>query len=264
MGRLGSVVVYQGQHQTRFGLAEVVSQPPRELWNCAAFIEPLAGGHRNQAWRTRGLTQDVVFKSTIRSEAALNWLVSIQDVARRCGFVVPQMLQSANGLFADAGWTCETFVAGESVPRDGVAEVAALMTGFHAQTQGWDQRPGFLSSIALLSQDRGGDVDLAQMPSDVVALCRSAWRAVSDAAICVVHGDLAPGNVLQLPDGRFALLDWDECRVDLPLFDTAPHVPKSEAETWAHLAWEVACSWRREPDYAREMAERLRNTLSNT
>ncbi|WP_412553359.1 phosphotransferase [Shimia sp. MIT1388] len=237
-----------------------MSRPPTELWNCAAFIEPLSGGHRNHAWRTRGLPQDVVFKSTTRSKAALNWLVSIQDVARHCGFVVPQMLRSANGLLADAGWTCEAFVAGESVPHDGLAEVAALLSNLHAQTHGSDQRPGFLSSTALLAQDRGGDVDLSQMPPDVVALCRAAWRAVPDTTTCVVHGDLAPGNVLRLSDGCFALLDWDECRVDLPLFDTAPHAPKSEAETRAHLAWEVACSWTREPSYAREIAEQLRNT----
>lgn len=233
---------------------------PTELWDVQAPLEPLSGGHRNHVWRTRGLPQDVVFKSTTRSEAALNWLVSVQDVARHCGFVVPQMLQSANGLFADAGWTCETFVAGEIVPRDGLADVAALLADFHAQTQGWSQRPGFLSATGLFSHDRGGDVDLSQMPLDVVSLCRAAWRAVQDTVTCVVHGDLAPGNVLRLPNGRFALLDWDECRVDLPLFDTAPHLPKSEAETRAHLAWEVACSWQREPVYARDLTERLRNT----
>ncbi|WP_294116044.1 phosphotransferase [Shimia sp.] len=237
-----------------------MSQPPRDLWNCAACIEPLAGGHRNQAWRTRGLAQELVFKSTTRGEVALEWLGPVQDVARRCGFVVPQMLRSASGRYVDAGWTCETFVEGEVVPREGLADVAVLLTSFHAQTQGWLQRPEFLSSTGLLSQDRGGDVDLAQMPPEVVTLCRAAWRAVADSVTGVVHGDLAPGNVLQLPDGRFALLDWDECRVDLPLFDTAPHAPKSEAETRAHLAWEVACSWRREPDYGRDLVQHLSNT----
>ncbi len=236
-----------------------MTRPPIALWNVQAPLEPLSGGHRNQVWRTRGLTQDLVFKSTTRSEPALDWLVSVQDVARHCGFVVPQMVRSANGLFSEAGWTCETFVAGEVVSRDGLAEVAALLADFHAQTQGSDQRPGFLSSTALLSQDRGGDVDFSQMPPDMVALCRAAWRAVADTPTCVVHGDLAPGNVLQLPDGRFALLDWDECRVDLALFDTSPHVPKSEVEKRVHLAWEVACSWRREPSYARGLAKRLRH-----
>lgn len=237
-----------------------MSLPPVKLWGLSCSLEPLSGGHRNHVWRTRGLPQELVFKSTSRSEQALAWLCPVQDVARRCGFVVPQMVQSANGLLADRGWTCEAFVEGVLVPREALAEAAACLTNFHTQTKGWDQRPGFLSSAALLSQDRGGDVDLTQMPPDVVALCRAAWRAVPDTATCVVHGDLAPGNVLQLEDGRFVLLDWDECRVDLPLFDTAPHAPKSEAETRAHLAWEVACSWTREPTYARDMAAQLRNT----
>ncbi|SMP01144.1 aminoglycoside phosphotransferase family protein [Shimia sagamensis] len=236
-----------------------MTQPPIHLWDLCCPLEPLSGGHRNQVWRTRGLPRDLVFKSTTRGEAALNWLAPVQAVARRCGFVVPQMMRSANGWLSETGWTCETFVEGEFVPREALAEVAALLFNFHAQTQDWQQRPGFLSSTVLLSQECGGDVDLTQMPPDVVALCRAAWQALPDTPTCVVHGDLAPGNVLQLSDGRFAFLDWDECRVDLPLFDTAPHAPKSRAETRAHLAWEVACSWAREPSYARDMAERLRN-----
>lgn len=237
-----------------------MTQPPVSLWRVSASIERLSGGHRNQVWRTRGLPQDVVFKSTTRSEQALAWLSPVQDVARRCGFVVPEMMRSANGQFSEAGWTCEGFVEGEAVPRNGLAEVAAFLADVHVQTQGWDQRPGFLSSSALLSHELGGDVDLSQMPADVVALCRGAWRALPDTPTCVVHGDLAPGNVLRLSDGRFVLLDWDECRVDLPLFDSAPHAPKSKAETRAHLAWEVACIWAREPAYARYMAAQLRNT----
>ncbi len=240
-------------------MAEGLSLPPISLWGVSAALELLSGGHRNQVWRTRGLPQDVVFKSTTRSEQALDWLSPVQDVARRCGFVVPQMLRSANGRLSEAGWTCETFVVGEMIPRAGLAEIAASLSDFHTETCGWEQRPDFLSSIALISQDCGGDVDLTQMPTDVVALCRSAWLQLPEAPVCVVHGDLAPGNVLRCRDGRVALLDWDESRVDLPLFDTAPHIPRSRVERRAHLAWEVACGWQREPEYAQDLAVQLRN-----
>lgn len=234
--------------------------PPIALWGVSAPVEPLLGGHRNQVWRTRGLAQELVFKTTIRSEAAMAWLLPVQEVARDCGFDVPELRRCLNGTYVAAGWTCETLMKGAVLPRAGLSALGPSLAPFHSGTTGWLQRPGFESSQALISVPSGGDVDLTRVPADVVALCRAAWAAVQAAQLSVVHGDLAEGNVLRGPNGRIVLLDWDECRVDLALFDTAPHAPKSDAERRAHLAWEVACSWQREPEYARDLAERLRNT----
>src|SRR5215475_10775317 len=47
--------------------------------------------------------------------------------------------------------------------------------GLHELTADWPQRPGFAATRDLLSTDRGGDVDLTQMPAGAVADCRRAW-----------------------------------------------------------------------------------------
>ena len=70
------------------------------------------------------------------------------------------------------------------------------------------------------------------------------------AESCVVHGDAGGMNALVAPDGSCALIDWDEARVDDPLFD----VPADPGEERAALAWEVATCWMREPGYAKRLA----------
>jgi hypothetical protein len=53
------------------------------------------------------------------------------------------------------------------------------------------------------------------------------------------------------------LLDWDECRRDLVLFDLGHLSKVGTVERRALLAWEVACSWMIEPDHARRVAQRI-------
>jgi aminoglycoside phosphotransferase (APT) family kinase protein len=136
----------------------------------------------------------------------------------------------------------------------------------HAITIGWPQRPGFASARQLLTQDRGGDVDLAATPQPVANLIREAWLPVLDGSECTVHGDLGAGNIL-VDDDRVALIDWDEARVDVPAFDYAhlpPDVPvpvagrRSDIVT-AGVAWETATCWVAEPDYARRRLAELRD-----
>nr|WP_286193432.1 phosphotransferase [Boseongicola sp. H5] len=95
------------------------------------------------------------------------------------------------------------------------------------------------------------------MPPSLVARCRKSWSAMSGQRQAVIHGDINPGNLIRCVDGRTALIDWDECRRDLVLFDTAMLGDCSEEEQSARLAWEVACSWQLEPDYARRIASSL-------
>ena len=62
-----------------------MEQPPIEHWGVAAELRPLKGGHRNLAFRTVGLRQDLVFKFTRRSGDAMDWLLNVHDLARRAG-----------------------------------------------------------------------------------------------------------------------------------------------------------------------------------
>jgi len=96
------------------------------------------------------------------------------------------------------------------------------------------------------------------MPIELVETCRAAWRVLEGKPRSVVHGDLNPSNVLRTSNGRFALLDWDEARFDVSLFDTLAlfdDVPEKFRRTL--LAWEVAVCWQVEPEHARVQAERL-------
>lgn len=233
-------------------------RPPIELWQIAADLEPLAGGNRSTVVRTRGLTQNLVFKSTHRTAEQLHWLLEVHDIARSCGFVVPELIAPVSGALVHNGWTCERLIEGRAFRADEMSELTPLIACFQDATAAVPQRPGFLSSCELLEQTSGGDVDLAAMPSDLVALCRAAWSAVADRRQAVVHGDLNPTNMIRCLDGRIALLDWDESRRDLVLFDQCQSSEDNDVVVRARLAWEVACCWQMEPDYARHIARRLR------
>lgn len=138
-----------------------------------------------------------------------------------------------------------------------------LLGRAHELTAGWPQRPGFASSRDLLSTGRGGDVDLTALPADDAALVRAAWRPFAAGPTCAIHGDVGGGNVL-IHEGRAALIDWDEARVDVPAFDYA-HLPSDvdvpvpverATLTRAGVAWEAATCWLAEPEYAaRRLAE---------
>ena len=133
----------------------------------------------------------------------------------------------------------------------------------HAAFSDVEQRPGFVSARDLLSIDEGGDVDLTVMPPEAVKRCRAAWARLAACRIALVHGDPGKRNIL-VTDVGVVLVDWDESRVDVPLFDLAALptdvAPMDEHERWiatqAASAWEAAVSWRTEPDYARrQLAE---------
>lgn len=240
----------------------MMCHPPLHLWGIDAPLEALTGGHRNTVLRTRGLPDDLVFKSTRRSEAAIAWLDEVQGIARADGLHVPQMHRSLSGHWIADGWICESLVEGVLISPVDAPDLGALLARFHAHSQAMPQRPGFCASVDLLTEVKGGDVDLTQMPADLVALCRAAWSAVQTELLCVVHGDLALGNLLRDPRGRLWLIDWDECRRDLPLFDQVILGNLGQAAQSAHLAWEVACCWHLEPTHARAVAQKLRNSCA--
>ncbi|SFB57215.1 Phosphotransferase enzyme family protein [Rhizobium sp. NFR07] len=234
-----------------------MDQPPIELWNVTAPLERLGGGFRNIVFHTVGLPQDLVFKSTRRSTAALEWLSVVQDFARASGFIVPSFVRSRNGLLIESGWTCEEFLVGEPFAKEDLPSILPEISRFHQLAATITQRPGFASSEELTSLLAGGDIDLSTMPPELAELCRHAWREVSGLPATAVHADLNAGNLLRCHDGRPALLDWDECRRDLAIFDLGQLIAVRNLEQRAILAWEVACSWNIEPDHAREVEKRL-------
>lgn len=89
--------------------------------------------------------------------------------------------------------------------------------------------------------------------------CRDAWTPVADLTQTAVHSDLNSSNLLKTARGEVALLDWDEARLDAPLFDTAllSRNTLDARDRRLLTAWEVAVSWHVEPEHARRQARRL-------
>ncbi|WP_460275426.1 phosphotransferase enzyme family protein [Celeribacter sp. ULVN23_4] len=232
--------------------------PPIHLWGISAPLEPLGGGHRNAVFRTSELTQDLVFKSTRRSEAQLQWLAPVLDAAKAAGFVVPRLIPDQAGRLNADGWTCEPFIEGRPFQPEDLPQIAPQIDAFHKASTAPPQRPEFCSSSELIFEETGGDIDLAALPDELRTLCRQAWGALKGDT-GVIHGDLGAGNLIHTKNGP-ALIDWDETRVDHRAFDLIRTKPAeaSAAEKTAALAWEVACSWQIEPDHAQLVARVLK------
>ncbi|WP_299724876.1 phosphotransferase [uncultured Tateyamaria sp.] len=214
--------------------------PPLAAWDLSGDARPLPGGHRNTVLRVG----NHVLKTTRRSEAALRWLEPVQTGAATCGLYAPRLLPSRDGSLNVEGWTCEPYCAG--VPTS-PCDIAGNMRDFHALGGDIPQRPGFASARDLLERDAGGDVDLSAMPGELAASLRAVWSDLAGAETAI-HADLNPSNILRDADGRVTLIDWDEARRDVTLFDSA------DAAHPARQAWEVACCWHIEPDRARTLA----------
>lgn len=232
----------------------------------------LAGGTRNEVWEVRlgtgGGVRRAVARRSSRPPDALDWeLDLLDDLGRRHGFVVPVALRTLDGRRRVGDLVVCRWLDGEE-PASGAdwAAVAAELRRLHALTVDRPQRPGFASTADLLAAERGGDVDLAAVPADVVAEFRRAWAGLAGGPVAVVHGDPGPTNLrlLRRGDGRVGILDWDESRVDATELDLAdlPHSPlPAERLALARAAadaWEAAVAWRRQPSYASERLARLR------
>ncbi|NQZ73036.1 MAG: phosphotransferase [Dinoroseobacter sp.] len=224
-------------------------RPDPAAWGLGGALEPLLGGHRNQVFHTRFH----VFKSTRRNEASLRWLEPLKAVARQAGLVVPGLLPSRSGALSVDGWTCEPFVAMSAAGQDAdLREARVKMGQVHRTTLGHPQRPGFVSARDVVGGVSGGDVDLSAVPQNLAARLRESLAALPKADMSAIHGDLGLGNLGRGANGGLVLFDWDEARVDDPIFDLEA---LDEVTRQAKLAWEILCSWQCEPAYARTLAE---------
>ncbi|WP_223428598.1 phosphotransferase [Tateyamaria pelophila] len=217
--------------------------PSLGAWGLSGDLRPLPGGHRNRVLRVG----NYVLKTSRRSEAALQWLGDVQDVAATCGLDSPRLIRSAQGTLKVQGWTCEPFCDGvETSPSD----IFPQITAFHLHVARLPQRPVFASASDLLTGTSGADIDLSVMPTDLVQRLRDAWSQLPTQQV-TVHADLNPSNILRDVHGAVTLIDWDEARRDASIFDLG------DVTEPARLAWEIACCWQIEPEHARALASSL-------
>ena len=227
----------------------------------AVRLERLAGGVANDVWSVRIRGQLAVARLGSRGDADLAWETELLQYLDRHGMTVPAPLPTTDGrLFAD-GLVVMTYMEGG--PPETEADwrrVAATVRQLHRLTAGWPQRPGWRSSIDLLQADTGTRINLTAMPAEGVARCRTAWARLAGRETRVIHGDLNPGNIRMTSD-RVALIDWDECHVDVPELDLVLPHNAAGLERAAHdiaaqasSAWQAAVCW--DDDYSvRKLAE---------
>lgn len=236
-------------------------------WGRAEVIGALGGGNRNTVLEIRIGGRRLAARRSRRDPASLDWEIALLDYLAGHGLRVPVAVSARDGRRHIDGVVVQTWLDGTPPgDRDWPAVAAALRT-LHALTAGWPQRPGFASTRELLTADRGGDVDLSEMPGDAVATCRRAWAALAGTPQAVVHGDPGPANI-RVNSGRVGLLDWDEARIDHTDLDLAElpgcHLPPDRlaAARLATTAWETANGWILEPSYARRQLTLLRSGRS--
>lgn len=234
----------------------------------AELLEPLTGGAANQVRSVRVGGRLAVARLGSRTDADLAWetglVLHLDRALGGAGLALPVPVPTADGRLFSRGLVVMTRVEGE--PPQAEADwrrVAGAVRRVHAATRGWPQRPGWRSSTDLLTAERGTRTDLTAMPAEGVRRCRAAWARLAGRPVCVVHGDLNPGNI-RLTAQRVGLVDWDESRVDVPELDLAlPHDAADlgpdalDAAAQASAAWEAAVCW--DDDYARSRLAEVRS-----
>ncbi|MEM7489395.1 MAG: phosphotransferase [Pseudomonadota bacterium] len=201
--------------------------PDLSAWGPVADLRPMAGGARRTLFCGTLRGQPVIAKSHAAPEPSLRWQRRIEAAARRAGLVTPGLIPAATGTLAAGGWTLEPHLPGRpGTPTD----LATLpLARFHAAARDLPPRPGPAPRLPA------GWARLAHIPGPEGS----------------IHGDLHPGNLLRLPSGRLALLDWAEARRGPVAIDrAAPGSP-------THLRAELAACAGPEPQRARAMARAL-------
>ncbi|MDE0589775.1 phosphotransferase [Halocynthiibacter sp. C4] len=224
------------------------------------ILRPLKGSTRSCVYLVTDGKKQLVAKSTAEPEASLEWLQEAKRHAEAVGFITPRSYRTRGGALAQDGWTLESFEFGTPYPTSSLPDLASSMREFRAATSNMPQRPGCLASCDYLYQDKGPDIDFSSLPDEIAAAARAAWENFCTNPLEVIHGDLGAGNILMTGSGRAVLIDWDEARRDIALFDEFPLLPfdrTTKNEQRAYYAWEAASGWDKEPEYARRMADLL-------
>ncbi|QPH53542.1 phosphotransferase [Pontivivens ytuae] len=208
-------------------------------------VRPLTGGARNHVWLVERGGVRFVAKSTRRSAAALWWLHRLEPALREAGLRTALPIV-ARGRIVLEGWTLEHFISGRPAGVQDIAALRPALLHLHRLTRNIPQRPGFCAARELPRVFRSGD---AVLPSRSGPLVKTL-RALPQGPHGAVHAELNPSNII-LTDTGPCLIDWDEARRDLALFDQAPSQHAS-----ARAAFEVASCWQVEPRRTIALARR--------
>jgi Ser/Thr protein kinase RdoA (MazF antagonist) len=228
----------------------------------AVRIKRLTGGTSNDVWSVRVGGKLAVARLGQRNDADLEWEADLLLHLDRAGLAVPVPIPTTDGRrFADGLVVMQYMEGGPPESAADWRRVAATLRELHRLTEGWPQRPGWLSATDLLEADIGTRIDLGAMPMEAVARCRAAWARLSGRERRVVHGNPTNPTNIRMNAERVALIDWDEAHLDVPDLDLVlPHnaaglaAEHHDIAAQVSAAWEAAVCWK--DDYAvRRLAE---------
>lgn len=241
-----------------------------EAWGRVEVLGTLAGGIRNEVLLVDVDGRRRVARVGRRPADDLEWELDLLVALGGAGLCVPRIVPALDGRRHVAGTVVMEFVDGRPPASTGEwRDVADYLRRVHAVGASWSQRPGWASSLDLLTVATSPVVDLGAMPAEAVRRCRRAWRRLAGAALTVVHGDPNERNVRMTNEG-VVLLDWDEARVDAPALDLAAipgdACPLDGADRWvaeqALHAWEAAACWAANWPYAQGRLDHVESVAS--
>lgn len=248
-------------------LADERFETALHAWGPNASIEAsLGGGVRNDVRAVRVHGVRYAGRLTSRPAVTLEWELNLLTSLAGAGFHVPLPIATPAGHRHVDGLVLFTWLDGDP-PRttNDWTRVRTELDRLHGLTRRWPQRPGFHSTRDLLSPSHDDSVWPRDIPAEVVARCRAAWRRIADEPHSVVHGDPGEQNI-RFHRTAVGFLDWDEARVDASVLDLAAlPIPRAtlgasvdlEAIKRAASAWEAVNGWTAEPAYARRRLTEL-------
>jgi Phosphotransferase enzyme family len=153
-------------------------------------------------------------------------------------------------------WCSLTVSVSPAIEYLGDVEVADELMHLHTTCADVAQRPGSMAVTDLTATSRSVDADMSAIPTDATEVILGIFNSYKHIPVALIHGDPNASNIRITNDGRVALLDWDESRVDVVWHDLSNlgiqvlgDVDHERAQRLSN-AWETANAWVAEPEYA--------------
>ena len=184
-------------------------------------------------WRRARRNEVTLFARVMRPERVSRFLAAA-EVAARSGFALPRIA----GCWEDGGVVWLASVPGATLRhhiRAGTApEPWQVLDGLEplwsasaslASKGGLDVRAGFQTTVRLLSSALDDEALRTMQPvAEVIGGFADSWRPTASA-----HNDFYDDQLLLTPEGRLALVDFEEAGPGDPMFDVGNML--------AHLRW---------------------------
>jgi Ser/Thr protein kinase RdoA (MazF antagonist) len=205
-----------------------------DAWPGLQLVNPAIGGHRNEVWVGELCDRIVSVRQSCRSEASLAWELQLLCTLSNRGFLVPAPVACETGSLSYEGVVVQDWIDGHEPSSDDEWRLVA---------------------------------DMSAIPIEVAEVIFGIFNSYRHIPVSLIHGDPNASNIRITNDGRGALLDWDESRVDVVWHDLsnlgiqvlgdADHAGAQRLSN----AWEAANAWTAEPGYAQRRYAALQHSL---